>query len=114
MIGEQASTEMLLRPVDLSILNELHDGRNVAINLGMEIDVTRQYISERMALLRDWGLVQRVGPAENSGLYEITEKGEVVWELRDYRERDDFDELIDAYLEGEIDADAIRLPEDGD
>jgi hypothetical protein len=46
--------------------------------------------------LADYGLVERVGPAPNSGLYVITEKGAVVADMQEaYRDEDtDFDELV--------------------
>lgn len=66
---------MKLRPLDFSILSELTNGRNVAANLYLALDSSRQCVNERMGLLHDYGLVRRVGPDENVGLYEITEKG---------------------------------------
>lgn len=86
-------------PTDHLILEELTKGRNVAANLSMEIDRHRNYINARMAQLQDYGLVEKIGPAENTGLYELTERGEVVLELIDqYEEADDFDQLVDEAL----------------
>lgn len=84
-------------PTDFDILDALSDGRrNTAVNLSYVLDKNRSYINTRLPILADYGLVERVGPAPNSGLYEITEKGRVVVELRDkYRtEGVDFDELV--------------------
>lgn len=84
-------------PTDFDILDALSDGRrNTAVNLSYVLDKNRSYINTRLPILADYELVERVGPAPNSGLYEITEKGRVVVELRDkYRtEGVDFDELV--------------------
>lgn len=101
---------MKLRPIDFSILAELTDGRNVAANLYMTLDSSRQYVNERMGLIHDYGLVRRVGPNENVGLYEITEKGLAVVDLREqYKNEDlDFEELVDEYLAGEADKDDLE------
>lgn len=101
---------MKLRPIDFAILAELTDGRNVAGNLHMTLDSSRQYVNERMGLIHDYGLVRRVGPNENVGLYEITEKGRAVVELREqYSDSDlDFDVLVDQYLAGELSKDNLE------
>ncbi|RDI72234.1 helix-turn-helix domain-containing protein [Halopelagius longus] len=84
-------------PTDFDILDALSDGRrNTAVNLSYVLDKNRSYINTRLPILADYELVERVGPAPNSGLYEITEKGRVVVELRDKYRTDgvDFDELV--------------------
>ena len=61
---------------DHKILMELRDGkRNVAVNLAQEIDADRSYLNTRLSLLNQFGLIEKVGPADNSGLYEITAAG---------------------------------------
>lgn len=46
--------------------------------------------------MRDYGLVHKIGPAERSGLYEITPRGKAVLTHQDqYDESDEFDALID-------------------
>jgi len=93
---------MLLRPVDFSILDELVDGRNVAANLHMTLDVSRPYVNGRLGQMADYSLVRRIGPNENVGLYEITDRGRAALELRDeYEDADDFDVVIDDYLDSE-------------
>ncbi len=95
---------MKLRPVDFSLLDELTEGRNVAGNLHQLLDVSRQYVNERMGLLHDYGLIERVGPNESVGLYEITESGHAALELREYYgEIEDFDAAIEDYLAGNFD-----------
>lgn len=76
-------------PTDFEILQALSDGRrNNAVNLAHDLDKNRSYINTRLPILTDYGLLERVGPAPNSGLYEITEKGKVALELRDVYESD--------------------------
>ena len=84
-------------PTDFDILGALSDGkRNNAVNLAHVLDKNRAYINTRLPILADYSLVERVGPAPNSGLYEITEKGSVVLSHRDQYRKDgvDFDELV--------------------
>lgn len=88
-------------PTDFDILDALSDGRrNTAVNLSYVLDKNRSYINTRLPILADYELVERVGPAPNSGLYEITQKGRIVVELREkYRtEGVDFDALVDERL----------------
>jgi predicted transcriptional regulator len=89
-------------PTDFEVLEALSDGkRNNAVNISHVLDKNRAYINTRLPVLADYGLVERVGPASNSGLYEITEKGKVVVEHRDVYEEsvEDFDEFVDEKLE---------------
>lgn len=90
---------MILRPVDFSLLQELSKGRNVGGNLHIMLDVSRQYVNERLGVLADYGLVTRIGPNENVGLYEITQKGEVVLKSKDkYDSVEDFDTFVEDQL----------------
>ena len=90
---------MIFRPIDFSILDELTEGRNVGGNIYMELDTARPYVNERLGILADYGLVRRVGPNENVGLYEITEMGRLTLELQDqYDEVDDFEALLEEEL----------------
>lgn len=86
----------LRRPTDFLILEALQlYGRNVAPNLAEIIDKSRKNINTRLPVLEDYGLVNKVGPSENSGLYEITEKGVIVLEQREaYSSADNFDALV--------------------
>lgn len=87
---------MQLRPVDFSLLSELRKGRNLAANLYMDLDVSRQYVNQRLTLLEDYGLVERVGPNPRAGLYKITSLGDIAERNREkYRDSDiDFEEYI--------------------
>lgn len=90
-------------PTDFEILEALSDGRrNTAVNLAEILSKSRPYINTRLPLLADYGLIERVGPAANSGLYEITPRGVAAAELRDeYGEVDDFEALIDERVDGD-------------
>ncbi|MFB6305003.1 MAG: winged helix-turn-helix transcriptional regulator [Haloferacaceae archaeon] len=86
----------LSRPTDFDILEALSDGkRNTAANLAHEIDKNRSYINTRLPVLDDYGLITRVGPAPNSGLYEIAERGLAALEHRDAYGDEAFEELIE-------------------
>lgn len=90
----------LRRPTDFLILEALHSyGRNVAPNLAEVTGKSRKNINNRLPVLADYGLVRKIGPVDNSGLYEITDRGRVVLRLRDEYDRiEDFDALVDRKL----------------
>lgn len=91
----------LARPTDFEILRALEDGkRNTAANMAYHLDKDRSYINTRLPILADYGLLNRVGPAPNSGLYEITKKGRLVLDHRERMEDPDvdFDEFIEDRL----------------
>jgi len=91
----------LAAPTDFELLSALSDGkRNTAANLAIEIERNRSYINTRLPVLADYGLVERIGPAERSGLYEITEKGRAALTHREaYGDGDaDFDALVESEL----------------
>lgn len=88
----------LARPTDVEILEALSDGkRNTAANLAYHLEKDRSYINTRLPVLADYDLLDRVGPAPNSGLYEITEKGLLVLEHADRMDEPDLD--FDAFVE---------------
>lgn len=92
----------LAAPTDFELLSALSDGkRNTAANLAIEIERNRSYINTRLPVLADYSLVERIGPAERSGLYEITERGLVVLEHREaYDDPDvDFEALVESKLD---------------
>jgi len=97
----------LVSPTDFEILAVLSDGkRNNAVNVAHELDRNRAYINTRLPVLKDYGLVESVGPAPTSGLYEITEKGRVAAENRSVYEDEERD--FEAFL------DESHAPENGD
>lgn len=91
----------LTLPTDIELLEALADGkRNTAANLSHILEKDRAYINTRLPVLADYGLIEKVGPAPRSGLYEITEKGNVVIETQEkyHEENVDFDSLIEEKL----------------
>ena len=86
----------LRQPTDFLILEELEDkGRNVATNLASHTGKSRKNINTRLPVLEDSGLVRTIGPAERSGLYEITSMGKAALVYRSqYDDADDFERLI--------------------
>lgn len=91
----------LVDPTDFQLLKALSDGkRNTAANLAVELDRNRAYLNSRLPVLYDYGLVEQVGPAERSGLYEITDKGKIVARHREeYRNGTvDIEDVIEAEL----------------
>lgn len=92
----------LASPTDFDILEAFSDGkRNTAVNIALEIDRDRAYINTRLPILADHGLLERIGPAPNSGLYEITPRGQAVLKHRDtyHDESVDFEALVDSELD---------------
>lgn len=95
----------LRQPTDFLILEALEDkGRNVATNLAAHTGKSRKNINTRLPVLEDYGLVRKIGPAERSGLYEITSLGKAALVYRDqYDEVDDFESLIEGPNAGAVD-----------
>lgn len=90
----------LVEPTDFEILEVLdEEGRNNAINIAHILEKNRQYLNTRLPQLADYGLVQRIGPAQNSGLYEITDRGRVALAHRETYSSDT--EAFEAVLERE-------------
>jgi DNA-binding PadR family transcriptional regulator len=87
----------LRRPTDFLILEALEvHGRNVATNLAHHTDKSRKNINTRLPVLEDYGLVRGIGPAERSGLYEITDRGRTALAYRNrYGDIEDFAALLD-------------------
>ena len=98
----------LRQPTDFLILEALlAHGRNVATNLAEITEKSRKNINNRLPVLVDYGLVRKIGPAEHSGLYEITERGTLAIENRDrYGSVDDFDRLLERKLDEGANAEA--------
>lgn len=109
----------LRQPTDFLVLEALHSyGRNVAPNVAEITGKSRKNVNNRLPVLADYGLVRKIGPAQRSGLYEITERGRVALQLRDqYEEAADFDALVDRRVEaqsGGATAEAAVRGGDGD
>lgn len=89
----------LRQPTDFRILEALEEtGRNVATNLEHHTDKSRKNINTRLPVLADYGLVRKIGPAERSGLYELTDRGRAALRHRELYEEDPdaFDERVEA------------------
>lgn len=100
MPGTTSDPMRLSLPTDRLILGELVSGRNLAANIAKNIDRNRNYINERMSYLRDYRLVDRVGPVETTGLYELTARGAAVVDLADdYEAGPEFEALVDERAE---------------
>ena len=97
MATNQIDTVRLKQPTDFDILEAMGDGhRNVGVNVAKRLGRDRGYINTRLPDLEDYGLLKKVGPAPNSGLYVITAKGVAAALLREeYDEVDDFDERVE-------------------
>ena len=90
----------LVQPTDFDILEALSDGRrNTAANIAHLIEKNRAYINTRLPILADYQLVKRVGPAPNSGLYEITSRGRAALNHREQYDDStvDFVALVDQH-----------------
>ncbi|OVE86018.1 winged helix-turn-helix domain-containing protein [Natronolimnobius baerhuensis] len=111
----------LRQPTDFLILEALEDkGRNVATNLAAHTGKSRKNINTRLPVLEDYGLVEKIGPAERSGLYEITSMGKAALVYQDqYDEADDFEALIEGPSAGssagaDAQAEFVRGEDDSD
>lgn len=92
----------LVNPTDFEILEALADhGRNTAQNISLLIEKDRQYINSRLPQLTDYELTAQIGPADNSGLYELTDRGQiVVHHWQDHNDPTaDFDTIIAQHLD---------------
>lgn len=88
------NTVKLVVPTDFEILEAMSDGkRQTATNLAAIVDRNSRYMNNRLAELAGDGLVTKVGPADNSHMYVITDKGRLALEHRDKYSHDDADEF---------------------
>lgn len=100
-MATKPDARLKLTETDFLILGQLREGRNLAANIALEIDRARNYVNQRMPYLLDYELVQKVGPMENSGLYELTERGRLAYEHRAKYADDDVD--FEAFLDQRLD-----------
>ncbi|MFD1562802.1 hypothetical protein ACFR99_04490 [Haloarchaeobius amylolyticus] len=68
-IRNQQSMGLDRKEIDDKILDVLTEGRNVPSNIADELDVTRQYVQQRLQLLEAADYVQNIG----RGVYELVE-----------------------------------------
>jgi predicted transcriptional regulator len=86
--------------------------RQTAPNLAEILDKKRQYMNDRLSALAGLGLVQRVGPSDRSGMYEITLKGLLVLQEEDqysHSSAHEFSNRIENQLSGEANRRRERL-----
>jgi hypothetical protein len=68
---------MQLNKTDIAILVALEEyGRNVALNLQHHVETDRDYLNTRLCQLAKAGVLDRIGPSERAGLYELSRTGE--------------------------------------
>jgi predicted transcriptional regulator len=99
----------LTQPTDFLILEALADGeRNTAVNIANLINKDRGYVNTRLPELADYGLVKKIGPHDNSGLYQITSLGVAAVEKQaSYDENpDEFKQTIQQFEDNVV----IRRP----
>lgn len=97
MAGPNDDPVRLKRPTDFEILGRYLDGENDnAANTAEALGRKRTYINTRLPELDDYGLLEKVGPSPNSGLYRITPAGVAAYRLRDEYSSDDFEEQVEA------------------
>jgi|AntRauTorckE6833_2_1112554.scaffolds.fasta_scaffold25144_1 hypothetical protein len=91
----------LTRPTDFDVLEVFSDGeQNLARNVSKSLERDRPYINTRLSHLEGSNLLERIGPAENSGLYRITERGVAAFALRDqYDSGREWEQLVDERAE---------------
>ena len=100
----------LRQPTDFLILEALEGkGRNVATNLAAHTGKSRKNINTRLPVLEDYELVEKIGPAERSGLYEITSLGKAALVYQDQ-----YDDVDDFEHEGGSWSECRRLPQGPD
>jgi Mn-dependent DtxR family transcriptional regulator len=93
---------MEISETDWGLLEKCSQNRETRANLAVLLDVTPNYVSKELGKLTDLGLLEDVGPAEKSGMYVTTCKGDFVLEKRDKYENQHselFGELIDSSIE---------------
>lgn len=76
----------------------LGEGRNVATNVAAELEHDRAYINTRLPHLDDQGLVDKIGPADNSSLYKLTDRGRAAiacQEQYEHVDTDRFEAIVD-------------------
>lgn len=90
-------------PTDFEILEVMSDGkRQTAPNLAAILGRDKKYMNNQLRDLAGHGLVEKVGPAERSSMYVITERGRVALDLRekyDHGRAREFAEMVDEELE---------------
>jgi DNA-binding MarR family transcriptional regulator len=93
---------MDLSDTDWNILEQCSQNRETRSNLAVLTDVTPNYVSREVAKLTDKGLLRQPGPAEKSGMYVTTLKGNLVLKKRSKYEKQHselFESLVTSSIE---------------
>lgn len=61
--------DISLNDTDEAVVDMLQEGRNVPANIAEELDLTRQYIQQRLQRLEEHGYIRNIG----RGVYELVE-----------------------------------------
>lgn len=92
----------LVMPTSFQVLRVLNDRkRQTAPNLAEILEKDSRYMNNQLNDLAGQGLVRRVGPSENSKMFEITEKGQVAVEHAEeysHHSATEFGRLVDRIL----------------
>lgn len=93
---------MEISKTDWGLLENCSQNRETRANLSVMLDVTPNYVSKELSKLSKLELIEEVGPAENSGMYVTTSKGDYTLEKQDKYEKQHselFGELINSSVE---------------
>ncbi|SDY71313.1 hypothetical protein [Halopenitus persicus] len=93
---------MHLSETDWELLIACHEKRETRPNLAEKLDITPNYVSKKLSQHSENGLISQPGPADNSGMWTTTQKGDLVVEKRKkYEKRHDelFGALVDRATE---------------
>lgn len=93
---------MELSETDWGILERCSENRETRSNLSVLLDVTPNYVSKELSKLTKMELIKEVGPAERSGMYVTTTKGDFVLNKRKKYEKQHselFGELVTSSIE---------------
>lgn len=93
---------MHLSDTDWDLLIACYENRETRPNLAKKLDITPNYVSKKLSQHSDNGLIAQPGPADNSGMWTTTPKGDLVVSKKEkYEKRHDelFGALVDRATE---------------
>lgn len=93
---------MHLSDTDWDLLTACHENRETRPNLAEKLDITPNYVSKKLTQHSENGLISQAGPADNSGMWITTQKGNLVVAKREkYEKRHDelFGSLVNRAVE---------------
>lgn len=89
---------MHLSDTDWELLTACHENRETRSNLAEKLDITPNYVSKKLSQHSESGLISQPGPADNSGMWITTPKGNLVVAKREKYEKQ-HDELFGALVD---------------